>query len=161
MNRSVRTGAALTGVAAIVALAGCGAVTVGGSADEDAQGDTGTADTGTTSSDTGASESPETDASGYTDGTYTADGTYQTPETVESVSVTVTLEDDVVTAVEVTGDPQARESEQYQGQFIAGIADEVVGVALDDLSVDRVAGSSLTSGGFNQAIEQIKLDAAA
>ncbi|WP_309069060.1 FMN-binding protein [Microbacterium sp.] len=156
MNRSVRSGAALTGVAAIVALAGCGAVTVGGS------GDAGAADdTNTPGADAGASENSGTGGAGYTDGTYTADGTYQTPETVESVTVTVTLDDDVVTAVEVTGDPQARESEQYQGQFIAGIADEVVGVAIDDLAVDRVAGSSLTSGGFNQAIEQIKLDAAA
>ena len=44
---------------------------------------------------------------------------------------------------------------------LLGIADEVVGVALDDLNVSRVAGSSLTSGGFNQAVESIKEQAAA
>jgi uncharacterized protein with FMN-binding domain len=151
MNRSARTGAALAGVAGVIALASCGAVTVGASTDEEAP----TESTGTETSETASAEP------GYADGTYTAEGSYQTPETIETVSVTVTLEDDVVTAVEVTGDPQARESRQYQGQFIAGIADEVVGVDIDDLAVDRVAGSSLTSGGFNEAIKRIKQDAAA
>jgi uncharacterized protein with FMN-binding domain len=154
MNRSIRTGAALAGVAGIVALAGCGAVTVGASDDEDSTAGTSateTSGTGTDSSDEGAS---------YADGTYTAEGSYQTPESIETVTVTVTLEDDVVTSVEVTGDPQANESRQYQSQFIGGVADEVVGVAIDELSVDRVAGSSLTSGGFNAAIEQIMQDAA-
>lgn len=106
-------------------------------------------------------ESSTPESGTYADGTYTAEGAYQTPESVESVSVTLTLADGVVTDVTVTGDPQARESEQYQAQFIAGIADEVVGVSIDDLDVDRVAGSSLTSGGFNEAVEAIKEQASA
>lgn len=145
MNRSIRSGSALAGIAGMAVLAGCGAVTVGASSDgEDGVGSSGDASA----------------APAYADGTYTADGTYQTPETLESVTVTVTLEDDIVTAVEVTGDPQAPETEQYQSQFIDGIADEVVGVDIDELSVSRVAGSSLTSGGFNAAIDRIKQDAA-
>jgi len=74
--------------------------------------------------------------------------------------VTVTLENDIITAVDVTGDPQKRESEEYQGRFIGGIADVVVGQDIDQISVSRVAGSSLTSGGFNQAIDTIKSEAA-
>jgi uncharacterized protein with FMN-binding domain len=141
---SLRQSAALAGVAGLLVLAGCAA-----SPDtEDAE----AADTGTTGSD--AAESAD-----YADGTYTADGSYQTPETVEQISVTLTLEDSIVTAVEVTGDPQAPETEQYQGQFIDGIESEVVGVAIDDLEVDKVAGSSLTSGGFNAAVEDIKQQA--
>lgn len=157
MIRSARTGAALAGVAGMIALAGCGAVTVGASTDDTATSDT--TDTSTTES----AESTETSGtdSSYVDGTYTAEGSYQTPESVETVTVTVTLEDDIVTSVEVTGDPQAAESQRYQSQFIDGIADEVVGVDIDELSVSRVAGSSLTSGGFNAAIEQIMQDAAA
>lgn len=147
---SVRKGAALAGVAGLLVLAGCS-----GTADaEDQSTDTGT-DTSTESSDSGASTGD------YTDGTYTADGSYQTPETVESISVTLTVADGVVTEVEVTGDPQARETEQYQGQFIDGISDEVVGKSLDEIEVSRVAGSSLTSGGFNEAVESIKEQAAA
>lgn len=150
-NSAIRTGTALVGIAGALVLAGCSGST-----------DAATDDT-TTSSDTSSdSTSSDTTTSGtYTDGTYTAEGSYQTPETVETISVTMTLEDGIVTEVEVTGDPQARETEQYQGQFIAGIADEVVGQSIDDLDVDRVAGSSLTSGGFNEAVEDIKEQAAA
>jgi uncharacterized protein with FMN-binding domain len=144
-------------VAGALALAGC-------ASDPVAETDTGT------TPDAGASTAPEpaeTDSSAgasdsaYADGTYTAEGSYATPESVETISVTVTLADDVVTAVDVVGNPQKSESEKYQGEFIGGIADVVVGQEIDSLSVSRVAGSSLTSGGFNQAIETIKSEAAA
>jgi hypothetical protein len=79
---------------------------------------------------------------------------------VETIVVTVTLQDDVITAVDVSGDPQKRESEEYQGRFIGGIAEVVVGQDIDAISVSRVAGSSLTSGGFNEAIATIKSEAA-
>jgi len=156
---SVRKGAAVAGIAGLLVLAGCSGATDA----EDATTDSAATSESTTTDSNSTSDSSSTasDSSEYADGTYTADGSYQTPETVEQISVTLTLEDGVVTDVEVTGDPQARESEQYQGQFIAGIADEVVGVALDDLNVSRVAGSSLTSGGFNAAVEDIKDQAAA
>ena len=95
----------------------------------------------------------------YTDGTYTAEGDYATPETVEKVEVTITLADDVITAVEVTGTPSRPETVRFQGQFIAGIAKEVVGVDIDKINVKRVAGSSLTSGGFNKAVDAIKAQA--
>jgi len=148
---SVRKGSAILGIAGLFVLAGCS-----GNADAESPADGGaTADSGSSSSSGGDS------TGAYTDGTYTAEGSYQTPETVEQISVTLTLADGVVTDVEVTGDPQAPESKQYQGQFIDGIADEVVGVAVDDLNVSRVAGSSLTSGGFNDAVQSIKEQAAA
>jgi|SRR5690606_26288033 len=136
---SVRKSAAVAGVAGALVLAGC----------------SGAADAEEENSDVTGSASGE-----YENGTYTADGAYQTPETVEQISVTLTLDAGVVTEVSVTGDPQARETEQYQGEFIDGIAEEVVGVAIDELDVSRVAGSSLTSGGFNSAVEDIKSQAA-
>lgn len=127
-----RTGAALAGACGIVLLAGCA---------------------GTADAEPAASRE-------YADGTYTASGAYQTPETREEITVTLTLEDGIVTEVEVTGNPQARETHQFQGEFIGGIADEVVAKPIDELSVYRVAGSSLTSGGFNLAVEAIKEQAA-
>ncbi|GAA2949239.1 hypothetical protein GCM10010458_38780 [Microbacterium luteolum] len=150
---SVHKGAALIGVAGLLVLAGC-------SSTPEAKEPTNGADTGTDSASTEAPSGGDT-AGAYTDGTYTADGSYQTPETVEKISVTLTLADGVVTDVEVTGDPQAPETEEYQGQFIAGIADVVEGKSIDELNVSRVAGSSLTSGGFNDAVESIKEQAAA
>jgi uncharacterized protein with FMN-binding domain len=151
-SRPVRAGAALTAVAGIALLAGCAPTSSG--AEESTTTDTGAAE----STDTGSTG--DTGSGSYADGTYTADGSYATPESVETISVTVTLQDDVITAVEVTGDPQKRESEQYQGEFIGGIADVVVGENIDDIQVSRVAGSSLTSTGFNEAIETIKSEAA-
>ena len=149
---SVRKGSALLGIAGLFVLAGCS-----GTADAETP-----AGSGSTPSTDSSSASSGGDTTGtYTDGTYTAEGSYQTPETVEKISVTLTLADGIVTDVEVTGDPQAPESKQYQGQFIEGIADEVDGKAIDDLNVSRVAGSSLTSGGFNQAVAAIKEQAAA
>ncbi|MFB7893815.1 hypothetical protein ACFC1I_16570 [Microbacterium sp. NPDC056044] len=154
-SRPVRAGAALTAVAGIALLSGCAATA--SEAEEPTTTDSGSSsgDSGSSSNDTGS-----TSTGAYADGTYTADGSYATPESVETISVTVTLQDDIITAVEVTGDPQKRESEQYQGQFIGGIADVVVGQDIDDIQVSRVAGSSLTSGGFNKAIDAIKTEAA-
>ena len=134
--RPARGGSALVGVAGMLALAGCSWAV-------------------------DASDGPvPADGGPYADGTYTAEGTYVTPESVETITVTVTLQDDKVTEVTVVGDPQKPETVQYQGRFIGGIADEVVGRDIDELDVSRVAGSSLTSGGFNAAIAEIKQQAA-
>lgn len=154
--RPARIGAALVGVAGIVALAGCS----GGATTESAPAPAATT-APSSSSDTGSTGSDASSGGAYADGTYSASGQYATPESVETIDVTLTLADDVITDVEVTGDPQARESQDYQNRFIGGIADEVVGQNIDDISVSRVAGSSLTSGGFNQAVDAIKADAAA
>lgn len=160
--RPVRTGAAVVTIAGAFALAGCAT----GAADADTEPTTAattptTQETPTETTPTPTETVVAAPASTYTDGTYTATGSYQTPESVEDLTVTVTLAADVVTAVEVTGNPTKAESERYQAEFIGGIAEVVVGQSIDELAVSRVAGSSLSSNGFNQAIEQIKSDAAA
>ncbi len=156
----VRVGVAAASVLGIVTLAGCAAST-------DAEQNDTTPSTPAAAATTEASTDPTSSAtdsaasagSTYADGTYTAEGSYQTPESVEQITVTVTLAKDVITSVEVTGDPQKSESKQYQSKFIGGISEVVVGKDIDEISVSRVAGSSLTSGGFNQAIEEIKSQA--
>ncbi|WP_394252138.1 FMN-binding protein [Arthrobacter pityocampae] len=95
----------------------------------------------------------------YRDGTYSDTGAYQSPAGQEEVGVTLTLEADVVTGVEVEPMPDNPTTTEYQGRFAGGIADAVVGKKLDELSVDKVAGSSLTSGGFNDALGKIKSEA--
>ncbi len=142
--RPVRAAAAAASVVGIAALAGCAGTTTPAAPAP--------AGTGATSGDAASTGT-------YADGTYTAQGSYATPESVESITVTLTLGDGVVTDVEVSGEPTRSESRQYQGQFIGGIRDVVVGKPLDEISVSRVAGSSLTSGGFNQAVEEIKTQA--
>lgn len=96
----------------------------------------------------------------YTDGTYTATGSYQTPGGEESIGVTVTLDSGSVADVQTEPMPSNATTELYQGKFSSGIKEQIVGTPLDELSVDKVSGSSLTSGGFSDAIEQIKGEAA-
>ncbi|GAB15356.1 hypothetical protein ARGLB_085_00390 [Arthrobacter globiformis NBRC 12137] len=98
-------------------------------------------------------------AAGYKDGTYSADGNYKSPNGTETVGVQLTLANGTVSAVEITEHPSNPNTRKFQGQFAGGIADQVVGKSLDEIEVSKVAGSSLTSGGFNQAVEAIKAQA--
>jgi len=110
---------------------------------------------------TGSTDSGSSSTTGpYKDGTYEASADYQSPNGTETVDVTLTLADDVITDVKVVGHGDSPDSKRYQGEFIDGISDVVVGKNIDDIKVDRVGGSSLTSGGFNDAVEEIKADAA-
>lgn len=146
--RSTTTATALLGGLALAgALAGCSAPAA-------------TTDTGSGTGSGTTTDAPPSTAT-YADGTYTESADYQAPSGTETVDVTITLADNVITAVEVTGhatDPQAK---QHQGEFKGGIAAVVVGKNIDEIQVDKVGGSSLTSGGFNKAIDLIKADAAA
>ncbi len=139
--------AIIAGLSLAGAIAGCSAAT-------DAATDTSTTDTGTDTS--------TTDSSGtYVDGSYSATGEYQSPGGTEAVEVTVALADNIVTEVTVVGEATEAPSTLHQAEFISGIEAVVVGVNIDELAVDKVGGSSLTSDGFNAAIEVIKADAAA
>ena len=100
-------------------------------------------------------------ASTYTDGTYTATGSYSSPGGTETISITLTLTGDVITAATAEGEATGGPSGQYQGEFEENFAALIVGKDIDDVSLDKVAGSSLTSGGFNAAVETIKSDALA
>lgn len=100
-------------------------------------------------------------AGGYKDGSYAADGSYSSPGGTESISVSVTIASGVVTAVTVTPKATSGNAAEYQKQFASGISSEVVGKNIDSISVSRVSGSSLTSSGFNSALETIKSEAKA
>jgi uncharacterized protein with FMN-binding domain len=116
---------------------------------------------GCTASDASTGNTSQGSRNDYVDGEYSASGSYVSPNGEETIDVTLSLEAGTVTAVEVTPNPTNPNTEMFQGQFASGIAAQVVGKSIDELNVDKVAGSSLTSGGFNDAIEQIKADAAA
>lgn len=107
---------------------------------------------------TGAS-APGAGGAEYKDGTYSADGTYVSPNGTETVGVQLTLAAGTVTDVQITQHPSNPNTRKFQGEFAGGIAAQVVGKDIDELNVSKVAGSSLTSGGFNKALEQIKSEA--
>ena len=103
----------------------------------------------------------EADAGAYADGDYSAEGSYSNPGGESTVKVDLTISDGTISDVTVTPEAKNGTSKQYQEKFAGGVSGEVVGKSLDDVKVSKVAGSSLTSGGFNKAIEQIKTDATA
>lgn len=116
----------------------------------------------TTTTSTDTSTTPATDASSshtYNDGNYTATGKYTTPGGTESISVTITLAGDTISSVSAKGSASRGDSVQYQSKFLSGYESQVVGKDIDSVSLSRVSGSSLTSNGFNAAIEKIKDEA--
>lgn len=100
------------------------------------------------------------DESAYQDGTYSADGVYRSPAGAEEIHVTLTLNDDVVTAAQVEGSATNPKSKAMQAAFISGFGTQVVGKSIDDLSLGVVNGSSLTPKGFMDAVAKIKVEAA-
>jgi len=95
----------------------------------------------------------------YKDGTYSADGNYTSPNGTETVGVELTLAGGAVSDVQITQHPSNPNTRKFQGEFAGGIQAQVVGKKLDEIQVSKVAGSSLTSGGFNQAVAKIKSQA--
>ena len=95
----------------------------------------------------------------YADGTYTASGEYVSPAGTESVTVTLTLKDSVVTEVSSTDSAENPKSQYFQKQFADGIASAVVGKPIGSVALTVVNGASLTSKGFMDALEKIKGEA--
>jgi hypothetical protein len=140
--------ATFAGLSIIGMLAGCASTSTGASS--------GSTSTSTSST---SSDNLSSDSTTYKDGTYSADGSYNSPGGRETISVTLTVKSSVVTAVSVKTVSADATAEQYEAQFESGISAAVVGKKLGTLSVSRVAGSSLTSQGFNSAVSTIRSDA--
>ncbi len=107
----------------------------------------------------GGGSTPGGIAGPFKDGSYSADGSYLSPAGEQTVTVKLTLVSDKITAITVIPHATDPTAKQYQAMFVQGIAAVSVGKDISLLSVTRVAGSSLTSGGFRKAIEAIETDA--
>jgi uncharacterized protein with FMN-binding domain len=147
MTHLLRTKTALAtfaGLSVVGTLAGCSATA---------------ATTSGASGDGSGSATTTSSNATYKDGSYTAPGTYASPGGTEHISVTLTLAKNVITAMKVItvkADPTATGYEQL---FEGGIAAATVGKNINTLNIGVVAGSSLTSMGFNNALATIKADA--
>jgi uncharacterized protein with FMN-binding domain len=102
---------------------------------------------------------PPPAATAFKNGTYTASGSYTSPGGQEQITVTVTLANDKITATQAETKAASPTSKQYQSEFINNYKPLVVGKSIADLKLNKVAGSSLTSKGFNDAISKIKTQA--
>lgn len=104
---------------------------------------------------------PTATAALYEDGTYSVVGNYNSPGGPESINVTATLKNDIVTAVEVVSNAVLPNSKKFQGIFIANYKPLVIGKNIDSIQLDKVSGSSLTPKGFNDALADIRTEAKA
>lgn len=120
------------------------------------------ADSAVTTSDTSTSDTASTSSnSTLKDGSYKATGSYASPGGEEEITVSVTLKDGVITETSAKSGANGPEAQEYQDQFIAGYKSQVVGKNISEIHLSRVSGSSLTSQGFNDAIQQIESQAQA
>ncbi|MDF0544272.1 hypothetical protein PX699_18125 [Sphingobium sp. H39-3-25] len=94
----------------------------------------------------------------YADGTYTARGQYGGQPSF--IVVTVTLRNGIVTAVQVAPQATVPRSLELQRSFAAAVPRIVVGKPIDQIRVGKLAGSSGTPKGFNDAIAKIRQQAA-
>jgi len=106
-----------------------------------------------------ATVAPAPAADGYEDGEYSATGWYGSLPSHHDV--TLTIADDVVTDVEITTPAEDETSLGYQTRFAAALPGAVVGKNIDELDIDRLAGSSGCSEGFMDALAKIKDQASA
>ena len=94
----------------------------------------------------------------YQNGTYTSNITYRLPNGgSHDMEVILTLEEDTVTEMTIHYDgDRSGGSTPNQERFNQAAAPLVVGQKVDTIALSRVGGSSLTTGGFNDALEEIK-----
>lgn len=100
-----------------------------------------------------------TSATEYKNGVFTAEGEYLSPGGPERVKVTVTINEDTVSEVEVVSLAKHPTSKIKQADFIANYKPMVVGKNINEIELTKVSGSSLTPKGFNNALDQIKSQA--
>lgn len=89
-------------------------------------------------------------------GTFNLTGNYTTPGGDEPFDATVTLENDVIIAVETKNIAIHEVSKKFQDKFGSGVAGQIVGKNIKDVQVAYVNGASLTSTAFNTALHALQ-----
>ncbi len=95
----------------------------------------------------------------YKDGTYSVTSSYWTPAGNQDIAVRVTLKNDVVTDTSITDKTDDNESSRYVSRFTNSYSQYVIGKSIAGLSISKVAGASLTTKGFNDALKTIRTEA--
>ncbi|MBY0309936.1 hypothetical protein K2Q16_02200 [Patescibacteria group bacterium] len=97
----------------------------------------------------------------YADGKYETSVKYEVPNGyVESMDVLITIEDSLVIDAAVVSEIVNPVSNSYVDSFEQYYKDEVIGQPVDNISLSRVGGASLTNAAFDAALQNIKNEAA-
>lgn len=94
--------------------------------------------------------------SSYKNGNYKSIGAYISPGGAEEIEVELKVENSIVVEAEVKSLATRPESVKFQTLFIENYQQAVIGQDIDTLNLDKIAGSSLTPKGFNDALEKIR-----
>lgn len=147
------------GSVAIIAASGVGAYALYSSSQIVT---TPTASTTATTGATSTSSSSAAVTNSYKDGTYTASANYSVPHSYQnSINVSITVKDGTISTASATHSSSDNESAQYIESFNSTLSSKVVGQSLSGASFSRIGGASLTTSGFQTALETIKNEAAA
>ena len=110
-----------------------------------------------TQSNTGDTTASGADAAQtWLNGTFRLKTTYDAPSWPEPLDATVTLKQDVITAVSAENVAVNGASQKFQKMFIDGISGQIVGKNIKDVNVTYVNGSSLTAEAFNKALHALQ-----
>lgn len=99
--------------------------------------------------------SPSSGASSFKDGTYSASSNYYVPNGYESIDVSLTLQNGVITGASVKNSESNNVSASFQQDFASEYKSYVVGKKLSDLQLSVIAGASDTTMAFSSALNQI------
>ncbi len=103
---------------------------------------------------------PATPVTNFVNGNYTTSVSYLTPSrSSHSMDITVTIENDVISNSSIVYDNGDGPSNSHQRRFDAAYKTEVIGMQLDEVALSRVAGASLTTESFNEAVTTIEVEA--
>ena len=111
-------------------------------------------------SQTPAASSMEQTTGVYKDGTYSVAGNYVSPGGPRTLNVKITLANGVISAAEVKATATDATSKRFQGEFVDNFKPMVIGKNIDEVTLTKVAGSSLSPKGFNDALSKVKTKAA-
>ncbi len=95
----------------------------------------------------------------YKDGSYRVVGDYNSPGGAEQIGVMIVLQNGMIVDSTVTLMATRPISVKKQEEFIAGYKQFVTGKSIDEVTLTKVSGSSLTPIGFNDALAKVKLEA--
>lgn len=149
-------------VAAIIVIAGIILVLNHAKSDADHSDAATTQSTAMTTPDDTAASSDDatvdttTSSGSYTDGTYSATSEYFVPHGEETIKVSLTVKNGVVTDSSIENSEYDHDSALFQEEFADEYKSQVVGKALSSLSLRTIAGASDTTQGFNDAVSQIR-----
>lgn len=95
--------------------------------------------------------------SGYKNGSYSITASYISPAGAESFGLQIDLANNIIINAVMTPLATNPISTKIQDGFQKGFKPLVVGKSIDDVNLDKVSGASLTTKGFNDALEKIKV----